>query len=35
MVDNGGFKINDIAVSTYGITLLYGPSQPMLPGSID
>ncbi|MFA5453454.1 MAG: phage tail domain-containing protein [Candidatus Methanomethylophilaceae archaeon] len=35
MVDNGGFKINDIAVSTYSITLLYGPSQPMLPGSID
>lgn len=35
MVDNGGFKINDVAVSNYGITLLYGPSQPMLPGSID
>ena len=35
MVDNGGFKINSIPASTYGITLLYGPSQPMLPGSID
>lgn len=35
MVDNGGFKIDSIPASTYGITLLYGPSQPMLPGSID
>ena len=35
MTDNGGFKLNGIAVSTYGATLMYAPGQPMLPGTRD
>ncbi|MBW2632048.1 MAG: phage tail family protein [Deltaproteobacteria bacterium] len=35
MVDNGGFKIGGIAASTYGVTLMYAPGQPMLPDTRD
>lgn len=35
MTDNGGFKLNGIPVSDYGVTLSYAPDQPMLPGTRD
>ena len=35
MTDNGGFTIDGIPASTYGITLLYAPGQPFLPGTRD
>lgn len=35
MTDNVGFKLNGVAASTYGVTLAYGPGQPMLPGTRD
>lgn len=35
MVDNGGFLLNGVAASAYGITLRYGPGQPMLPSTRD
>ena len=35
MVDSGGFTIDGVAASTYGITLRYGPSIPMLPATRD
>ena len=35
MVDNGGFTIDGEPASTYGITLMYAPGQPMLPGTRD
>lgn len=35
MTDNGGFTINGVAATTYGITLRYGPSIPMLPATRD
>jgi phage-related protein len=35
MTDNGGFTIDGVPVSTYGITLMYAPGQPMLPGTRD
>lgn len=35
MTDNGGFTIGGVAASTYGITLMYGPNQPMLPETKD
>lgn len=34
-VDNGGFSIDGVAASTYGITLLYSPGQPFLPETRD
>jgi phage-related protein len=33
--DNGGFKLDGLPVSTYGVTLMYAPGQPMLPGTRD
>lgn len=33
--DNGGFKLNGVPVSDYGVTLMYAPEQPMLPGTRD
>jgi phage-related protein len=35
MTDNGGFKIDGVPASTYGVTLAYAPGQPMLPGTRD
>jgi len=35
MTDNGGFTIDGIAASDYGIELIYGPSQPFLPSTRD
>lgn len=35
MVDNGGFTIDGIPCSTYGVTLAYAPGQPMLPETRD
>jgi phage-related protein len=35
MTDNGGFTLNGVAASTYGITLKYAPGQPMLPETRD
>jgi phage-related protein len=35
MVDNGGFTLGGIAASAYGVTLRYGPGQPMLPATRD
>jgi|GEM_PF-1067194 len=35
MVDNGGFTIDGEPASTYGITLMYAPGQPFLPGTRD
>ena len=35
MVDNGGWTINGVAASTYGITLRYSPGIPMLPDTRD
>ena len=35
MTDNGGFKIDGVAASTYGVILMYAPGQPMLPGTKD
>ena len=35
MVDNGGFTLDGVAASAYGITLRYAPGQPMLPGTRD
>lgn len=35
MTDNGGFTIGGVAANTYGITMMYGPGQPMLPESRD
>jgi len=35
MVDNGGFVLDGVAASAYGITLRYGPSIPMLPETRD
>lgn len=35
MVDSGGFTIDGVAASTYGVTLRYGPGQPMLPSTRD
>jgi len=35
MVDNGGFTIDGIAASTYGIELMYAPGQPFLPSTRD
>lgn len=35
MTDNGGFKLNGVPASTYGVTLAYAPGQPMLPGTRD
>ena len=33
--DNGGFTIDGVPASTYGVTLRYGPGQPMLPATRD
>ena len=35
MVDNGGFTLNAIPATTYGIALVYAPGQPMLPETRD
>lgn len=35
MVDNGGFTIDGIPASTYGVTLRYAPGQPFLPSTRD
>ena len=35
MVDNGGFLIDGIPCSTYGVTLAYAPGQPFLPDTRD
>ena len=35
MVDNGGFTIDGVAATTYGITLRYSPGIPMLPETRD
>lgn len=35
MVDNGGFTLDGIPATTYGITLKYAPGQPALPESRD
>jgi phage-related protein len=35
LTDNGGFKIDGVAVSVYGVELAYAPNQPMLPGTRD
>lgn len=35
MTDNGGFTLNGVAATTYGITLEYAPGQPMLPETRD
>lgn len=35
MTDNGGFTLGGTPASTYGITLLYAPGQPMLPETRD
>lgn len=35
MVDNGGFVLDGVAASAYGITLRYSPSIPMLPATRD
>jgi phage-related protein len=35
MTDNGGFTIDGVPASTYGVTLRYGPGQPMLPETRD
>jgi len=35
MTDNGGFTIDGIPCSTYGVTLAYAPGQPMLPETRD
>lgn len=35
MTDNGGFTLNGVAVSDYGVTLRYAPDQPMLPETRD
>jgi phage-related protein len=35
MTDNGGFTIDGVPASTYGVTLRYGPGQPMLPATRD
>lgn len=35
MTDNGGFTIDGIPASTYGVTLAYAPGQPMLPETRD
>ena len=35
MTDNGGFTLNGVSASTYGITLRYAPGQPMLPDTRD
>ena len=35
MTDNGGFTIDGIPATTYGITLAYAPGQPMLPETRD
>ena len=35
MTDNGGFTISGVPATTYGVTLMYGPNQPMLPNTKD
>jgi predicted phage tail component-like protein len=35
MTDNGGFTIDGIPCSTYGVTLRYAPGQPFLPETRD
>jgi len=35
MVDSGGFTIDGIPATTYGVTLLYAPGQPFLPETRD
>jgi phage-related protein len=35
MVDNGGFVLNGVPATTYGVTLLYGPGQPITPETRD
>ncbi len=35
MVDSGGFTLDGVAASAYGVTLRYGPGQPMLPATRD
>ena len=35
MVDNGGFTLDGATATSYGITLLYAPGQPFLPGTRD
>jgi predicted phage tail component-like protein len=35
MVDNGGFTIDGIPASTYGVELAYAPGQPFLPSTRD
>lgn len=35
MTDNGGFTLDGVAASAYGVTLRYGPGQPMLPATRD
>ena len=35
MTDNGGFTIDGVPASAYGITLAYGPGQPFLPETRD
>jgi len=35
MVDNGGFVLDGVAATSYGITLMYAPGQPFLPSTRD
>jgi len=35
MTDNGGFTIDGVTATTYGVTLLYAPGQPFLPETRD
>lgn len=35
MVDNGGFTVDGVPVTTYGVELAYSPGQPMLPSTRD
>jgi len=35
VTDNGGFTLNGVAASSYGITMRHGPDQPIVPGTKD